>query len=198
MPRAAPTPPGARGAPGSDIIVVMGTSGVGKTTVARGIAATTGWEFAEGDDFHPPANIAKMRAGQPLTDDDRQPWLRRLRDWMAAAIGENRSVVVTCSALRRVYRDELRGAGDPVRFLHLVAPEALVRERMLHRQGHFMPPSLLESQYATLEELTPAELAAGSVVVSVVGSPPDVLRRCLEALGLSEPRDGDSAHDGRR
>lgn len=178
----------------SDVVVVMGVSSVGKTTVAMGLSALMGWEFAEGDAFHPQANIDKMHAGTPLTDDDRWPWLRLIRDWMAEAIDEGRSAVVTCSALKVSYRDVLREAGSQVRFLHLVAPEVLVGDRMAHREGHFMPTSLLHSQFDTLEALTAKELEHGSTVVSVEGTPPQVLERCMNALGLSAPADIEEGH----
>jgi len=132
------------------IVVVMGVSGSGKTTVAMRLAQALGWDFLEGDSLHPPANIAKMSAGHPLDDDDRWPWLDAIADWMAQRLRDGRSGVVACSALRRVYRDRLRQAGSGVRFAYLhVARDELAR-RMRERQ-HFMPPSLLDSQLATLE-----------------------------------------------
>ncbi|MEO7069565.1 MAG: gluconokinase, GntK/IdnK-type, partial [Nostocoides sp.] len=140
-----------------------------------------------GDGFHPDSNIAKMHAGTPLTDEDRWPWLRLLRDWMAEEIAAGLSSVATCSALKHSYRDLLREAGPEVRFLHLVAPEALVGARSGHRARHFMPTSLLHSQFDTLEPLGPDELALGSVVVSVEGSAPEVLARAMTALGLIPP-----------
>jgi gluconokinase len=178
----------------SDIVVVMGVSGVGKTTVAKGISTLMGWEFAEGDAFHPQANIDKMHAGHPLDDDDRWPWLQLIRAWMEQAIAQDRSAVVTCSALKKVYRDLLRDAGPPVRFLHLTAPETLVGDRMARREGHFMPPSLLHSQFETLEPLTGDELADGSVLVSVEGSAAQVLERAMAALGLVSPTDAEEGH----
>lgn len=174
----------------AQIVVVMGVSGVGKSTVAKGISTHLGWEFAEGDAFHPQANIDKMHAGHALDDDDRWPWLRSLRDWMADEIASGRSAVVTCSALKRSYRDLLREAGPEVRFLHLAASEELIGERLSHREGHFMPSSLLRSQFETLEPLTQDELDAGSVEVSVDGGVPQVITRSLAALGLS-PRVGE-------
>lgn len=138
-------------------IVVMGVSGTGKTTVARLLAQRLGIPFAEADDFHPPANIAKMSAGVPLDDADRRPWLeaigRRLRQADAAGIG----CVVACSALKRRYRDTLRAACPGVFFLHLTADHDLLAERIGHRAGHFMPQALLGSQLATLEPLGPDE-----------------------------------------
>ncbi len=169
----------------ADIIVVMGVSGVGKSTVAKGISTHLGWEFAEGDAFHPQANIDKMAAGHALDDEDRWPWLRLLRDWMSDQIAAGRSAVVTCSALKRSYRDLLREAGPEVRFLHLAASEKLIGERLQQRKGHFMPTSLLHSQFDALEPLTRQELDAGSVEVSVDGPVPQVVTRSLAALGYS-------------
>ena len=168
-------------------VVVMGVSGVGKSTVAKGLSLTLGWTFAEGDAFHSEANRAKMTAGTPLTDEDRWPWLTSIGDWMSGEIAEGRSAVVTCSALKRSYRDLLRDGRPEVRFCHLVAGEDLVSDRMSHRKGHYMPVSLLHSQYDTLEPLAPDELAAGSVVVPVDGTAPEVLARALDALGLTPP-----------
>ena len=128
-------------------IVVMGVSGAGKTVVGEKLAALLGVPFCEGDSLHPPANIAKMRAGVPLTDEDRAPWLDRVGAWLAA----NPNGVATCSALRRLYRDRLRAAQPATRFALLDVPEATLRDRMMHRPGHFMPVSLLDSQLATLE-----------------------------------------------
>ena len=163
----------------------MGVSGVGKTTVAKGISTILGWTFAEGDAFHPEANVAKMASGQPLTDDDRWPWLRSIGDWMSEEIAAGRSSVVTCSALRRVYRDLLREGRPEVVFCHLVAGEDLIGERMVRRTDHYMPASLLPSQLATLEPLEPDE---PGVVVSVDGEAAEVIARALAALGL-EPSD---------
>lgn len=169
----------------ADIVIVMGVSGVGKSTVAKGISTTMRWEFAEGDAFHPQANLDKMHSGHPLTDEDRWPWLRLLADWMTDEIASGRSAVVTCSALKRSYRDLLREAGPEVRFLHLVASESLIGERLESRRGHFMPSSLLHSQFETLEPLAEDELDAGSVEVSVEGGVPQVVTRSLAALGLT-------------
>jgi gluconokinase len=163
-------------------VVVMGVSGVGKSTIAKGLSTLTGWTFAEGDGFHPQANVEKMREGQPLTDDDRWPWLRTIGDWMSEEIAHGRSAVITCSALRRSYRDLLREGRPEVEFCHLAADVGLVGDRLDHRKGHFMPSALLHSQYDTLEPLAADE---PGVTVSVEGSVPDVLARAVAALDLS-------------
>lgn len=176
------------------IVIVMGVSGVGKTTVAKGLSALMGWTFAEGDAFHPEANIEKMHAGHPLTDDDRWPWLRLIGDWISEQARTDGYAVVTCSALRRAYRDLLREDRPTVRFLHLVAGEELIGDRMTHRKDHFMPASLLHSQYETLEPLEPDELEAGSVVVPVDGTAAQVLDRVMTALDLVAPQDAREGH----
>ncbi|MGN0063475.1 MAG: gluconokinase [Nocardioides sp.] len=164
-----------------DHVIVMGVSGVGKTTVAEGLARITGWDLAEGDQFHPQANVDKMASGVPLTDEDRWPWLRSIGDWISAEAAEGRSAVITCSALRRSYRDLLREGRPSVRFCHLVAGEDLVAERVAARTDHFMPPSLLHSQYETLE---PLEADEPGVRVPIDATPDEVVRRAAEALGL--------------
>lgn len=156
----------------------MGVAGCGKTTMSEALADRLGWPVADADDFHPAENVAKMRAGTPLTDDDRWPWLARIRDWIDAADG---NLVVTCSALRRSYRDVLRGADARVRFVHLHGSRELLAERMGARQGHFMPFGLLESQLSTLEALQPDE---DGVVVDIDGSPEAIVEAALRALDL--------------
>ncbi|WP_435738934.1 gluconokinase [Cellulosimicrobium sp. PMB13] len=135
----------------------MGVAGSGKTTVATLLTERLGITYAEADEFHPQANIDKMRAGTPLTDEDRWPWLEAIRDWLSAEADAGRSGVVTCSALKRTYRDLLRTARGQVCFVHLDGSPELLAERMQHRSGHFMPTSLLPSQLATLEPLTDDE-----------------------------------------
>lgn len=138
-------------------LVVMGVSGSGKTTVAKAAAERLGWVFAEGDDYHPAANVAKMRAGIPLTDDDRWPWLRLLAAWIGEREAAGDNAVLTCSALKRSYRDLLRAGHPSVRFVHVtVSPETL-RHRLEARRDHYMPASLLDSQLAILEPLQPDE-----------------------------------------
>jgi carbohydrate kinase (thermoresistant glucokinase family) len=130
-------------------IVVMGVSGAGKTTVGIALAERLGLRFVDADDLHPAANVEKMAAGIPLTDDDRWPWLAAVGDDLAAA--EEPGLVVACSALKRSYRDAIRARADDVDFVLLTAPAAVLRDRIGHRPGHFMPASLLDSQLAILE-----------------------------------------------
>ena len=134
--------------------VVMGVSGCGKSRIGAALAARLGVAFIEGDAYHSVANVAKMAAGIALTDDDRHDWLLTLRDKLARREGP---VVLSCSALKRAYRDLLRGAGDDVRFVHLTGERGLLLERVSNRPGHYMPPSLLDSQLSTLEPLQPDE-----------------------------------------
>ena len=133
------------------ILVVMGVAGSGKTTVARMLAERLGWRFQEGDALHPAANVAKMSAGTPLTDDDRWPWLHAIAAVIDGWRAEGASGIVTCSALKRAYREILVGGRADVRLVHLAGDKALIAARMAARKGHFMPTALLDSQFATLE-----------------------------------------------
>jgi gluconokinase len=160
-------------------IVVMGVAGCGKSTVAEGLAERLGWPMVEGDDLHSAENKAKMSAGTPLTDADRMPWLRAIRDWIDQAPGH---VIVTCSALRRSYRDLLRTANGRVRFVHLTGTRAVLGSRIGARTGHFMPPSMLISQLETLEPLDPDE---DGVVVDIDASAEEIVDRALTRLGLA-------------
>lgn len=150
-------------------LVVLGAAGTGKTTIGRALAERLGLPFGEGDDFHSEANRAKMAAGQALTDEDRWPWLRSLRDWMSARAAAGSSSVVACSALRTAYRDVLREADGDVFFIHLVLPEDVNLERLVSRQGHFMKPVMLGSQRATLEALGQGEVGIEAVNVGDPG-----------------------------
>ncbi|MCH7230263.1 gluconokinase [Glycomyces sp. L485] len=165
-------------------LVVMGVSGAGKSTVAQRLADRLGWPMAEGDEFHPEANIAKMKAGTPLADTDREPWLRTLRDWISQRDSDGENSVVTCSALKRSYRDVLRGATARVRFVHLSGSRDQIGSRMSERTGHFMPPGLLDSQFDDLEPLAPDE---SGVTVDIAGSPGDTTESALIGLGIDVP-----------
>lgn len=161
------------------MVVVMGVSGSGKTTIASGLAQQLGWTLLEGDTFHPPANVAKMSAGTPLTDEDRWPWLRAIAARVDALQAEGRSAIVACSALRRAYRDILLGPRPGSILLYPRGPKALIAERMVHRHGHFMPPALLDSQFAALEEPGPDE---NPIVVDIGGAPGTVIDTALRGV----------------
>ncbi|RZQ62603.1 gluconokinase [Amycolatopsis suaedae] len=158
------------------VVVVMGVAGSGKTTVGTELARRLGVPYAEADEFHPEANIAKMSAGTPLTDEDRWPWLDAIARWIGRHAGPGG--VVTSSALKRSYRDVLRGGGD-VWFVHLHGDRELIAERMRKRSGHFMPVSLLDSQIADLEPLQPDE---AGVVLDIARSPADLVEAALRSL----------------
>ena len=160
-------------------LVLMGVSGCGKTTAALNLHNALGWPVAEADDFHPGANIDKMSRGVALTDEDRWPWLKSMRDWMSERATEDVKTIVTCSALKRSYRDLLSGAQGRVFFIHLLAQPDEIQERMTHREGHFMPSSLLPSQFATLEPLSDDE--DGVTVVSRA-TPEETFEAILAAL----------------
>jgi gluconokinase len=160
--------------------VVMGVSGCGKSSVGIEIARHLGLEFIEGDTLHPEANIAKMSQGTPLTDEDRFPWLDRIGDGIAHALGSGRGVVVTCSALKRVYRDRLRAAAEGrLHFVYLKGDRELLGARMAARQGHFMPASLLDSQFATLED---PSTETNVITIDIKGSTADVIAAALEEI----------------
>lgn len=169
------------GRPPTRHIVVMGVSGSGKTTVARGISRLTGLTFAEADAFHPARNVARMRSGRPLDDADRWPWLRELASWMAARSADGVSTVLACSALKRSYRDVLRQGPPSLTFVHLDGPAEMIRERISRREGHFMPASLLESQFAALEPPQPDE---ASLVLDVSAAPDALVSAAVVGLGL--------------
>lgn len=160
--------------------VIMGVSGCGKTSVGQGIADALGMGFIEGDALHPPANVEKMSRGIPLTDEDRFPWLDLIGRAIGGAAGEGRGVVVSCSALKRIYRHRLRGfAAGRLTFVYLKGTEDLLGQRLTARKGHFMPASLLQSQLAALEDPTGE---GGVVAVDISGSVPEIITESLEAI----------------
>ena len=175
------TGPRGGGAAPSLVLVVMGVSGSGKTTVGALLAGRLGWSFAEADDFHPAANIAKMRSGIPLGDADRLPWLQAIAAQIDRWRAEGRNGVVTCSALKRRYRDIIIGERPDVRIVYLKGDRELIAHRLTARHGHFMPAKLLDSQFADLEEPGPDE----QPIIALIGDPPAVLvEQIIAALDL--------------
>lgn len=168
----------ASGAVPGTLVVVMGVSGSGKSTVGVALARRLGVPFEDADDLHPPENVAKMSAGHPLDDDDRHPWLESVGAWLAAHPDGG---VMSCSALRRRYRDQLRHHAPRVRFLLLDGPEEVIARRQADRPGHFMPASLLRSQLATLEPLQPDE---DGIVIDVDQGVDQIVREYVDAAGL--------------
>lgn len=160
------------------VIVVMGVSGSGKTTVGRLLAADLGWIFYEGDEAHPLDNLRKMAAGIPLTDADRLPWLRELRRLIESSLAAGEDAVLACSALKESYREVLAGGLAGVCFVHLTGDPVLIAERLEHRQGHFMKAGMLASQLAVIE---PPE---GGISVEVEGSPEEIVAEVRRRLGI--------------
>ena len=161
------------------VVIFMGVAGSGKTTVAALFAKKTGAAFYEGDQYHSPENIAKMRSGVPLTDADREPWLATLRNLIIGSLAAGKPMVLACSALKAKYRDAL-STGDPrVKFVHLTGPKALIEERLKNRPGHFMPAGLLTSQLDTLEPPKDA------LVLSCEKTPPELVTEAAQALGIA-------------
>ena len=170
-------------------LVIMGVSGSGKSTVGELLAQRLGWEMVEGDRLHPPANVEKMRQGIPLDDADREPWLDKIGEELKAWAAAGRSGLLTCSALKRAYRARILAARPDARFVYLKGSADLIGRRVGARHHEYMPASLLESQFETLEEPMPGE----PVLVVDAGDPPDTeVRKIIAALGLG----GSSAEPG--
>ena len=165
-------------------LVVMGVAGSGKSTIAAALSEQLGWACAEADEFHPQANIQKMSQGIPLQDEDRWPWLQQIQNWMTTQAKAGKSTVLTCSALKQRYRQLLAQAEGRVLFLHLHGEADLIGQRMQGREGHFMPPTLLPSQLATLEPLSDDELATGSLRLDISKSPEELVSTIVASLTL--------------
>jgi len=161
------------------VVVLMGVSGCGKTTVGRDLAARLGWQFQEGDALHPRENVAKMAGGTPLVDEDRWPWLAKIAEVIDGWRADGVSGVVTCSALKRRYRDILIGDRPDVRLVHLFGPQSIVAARLAARRGHFMPSALLASQFATLEQPGKDE---NPVIVAIAQSPEGAVDQIIAAI----------------
>lgn len=160
-------------------VILMGVSGCGKSTFGNFLRREFGYEFQDGDDLHPPINVAKMSRGIPLDDDDRAPWLEAICEHIKKNIEDEKPVVIACSALKKRYRDALRSASDRLRFIHLVASQEAISKRLAQREGHYMPPGLLPSQFAALES-TAEE--ADVIEVNVEQHLLDVERAVLDAV----------------
>ncbi len=165
------------------VLVLMGVSGSGKTTVATILAGRLGWPFEEGDALHPQSNLDKMKAGRPLTDDDRRPWLSKVAAWVDDRLDRGENGLMACSALKRSYRDVINRRGSGVVFVFLAGPKETIATRLAGRSGHFMPPSMLDSQLADLEEPTLDEPA---IRVDVGPTPVVVAETILEELALGD------------
>lgn len=165
--------------PGHACAVVMGVAGCGKSVVGSGVAARLGWRFVEGDQMHPPENVARMRAGMPLTDGLRRGWLDRIGQEIAASRARGEGVIAACSALKRIYRDQLRGHAPDLFFLYLKIDPETARQRVFGRKGHFMPASLVGSQFATLQ---PPESDENAVTLDGLLPPDTLVAQAVEAL----------------
>jgi gluconokinase len=166
----------------SRVIVLMGVAGSGKSTTAALLRERLGWPYRDADSFHPTANVEKMSRGIPLTDEDRLPWLQAIADWIDDHLQREQNAIVTCSALKRSYRELLVGNRKNVDLVHLVGSKELLESRMAARKEHFMPVGLLDSQFATLEEPGPEERV---LTVPVTISPDEVVDKIIDALGLA-------------
>jgi gluconokinase len=172
----------------------MGVSGSGKSTIAAALAVRLHWTYEDGDWFHPPANVEKMHAGHPLTDADRVSWLAAIATWIDSTRAGGQHAVIACSALKRAYRDVLVGDRPDVRIVYLKGDRDLIARRMSVRHGHFMPVSLLDSQFATLEEPGPDE---NPIVVSIDAHPRDIVEAIVAQLGIP-PLKGDDRSGHRK
>lgn len=166
-------------------LIVMGVSGSGKSTVAKALGERLGWRFEDGDSFHPAGNVEKMRAGHPLTDEDRWPWLNAIADEIARVCERGEHVIIACSALKRVYRDVLLRGRDDVRFVFLKGTRELIAARLAQRKGHFMPSGLLASQFDTLE---PPEAGEHVVTVSIDETVEAIVDGIVRQLGRATPK----------
>jgi gluconokinase len=163
------------------IVIIFGVSGAGKTTIGKLLADELGWQFYEADDFHPRSNIEKMRRGRPLTDEDRWPWLERLREQLTRSVAAKEDAVLACSALKRAYREHLRVSGE-VKFVFLRGDYALIAKQLRHRRGHFMNPELLRSQFADLEEPKSDE---DVLTIELGRTPEELVKEIKTNLGLA-------------
>lgn len=163
------------------VIVVMGVASSGKTSLGERLAERLGWPFRDADSFHPPANVAKMSSGIPLTDEDRKPWLAAIAAWIDELRGNGGNGIVTCSALKKAYRDVIVGDRPDVALVYLRGSRELIGQRMAARQHHFMPPALLDSQFATLEEPGADE---NPLVVQVEASKEAIVEQVVRELRL--------------
>ena len=168
--------------PAPHALIVMGVSGSGKTTIGEELARRIGWRYEDADTFHPASNVAKMSAGQPLTDEDRWPWLRAIADEIDRISGAGERIVIGCSALRRAYRDVLVHGRSDIRIVYLDGTQDLIADRLGQRKGHFMPPELLTSQFGTLEPPTSDEHA---VTVSIDAPVKTIVNDILGKLELT-------------